>query len=218
MLNRFARCRELGISPLPGSVWTDPREQAGLPPPPIGFKPEFLPGPEALGAQPHSSYNGFQEKPPAALGIAAAPERGSDNSGAPSALPHYHYQGDNQVYPTPNKYETTVSVLPYGTPENTRYQRQNSTPNTKGSKSLPNSPVKRPTSSAAWNRDSTDSVGKIPNNAMGHQSMKRTQSIPETDPNLLDKKSADKKTKYHKGHMYQCVPDDPRRVEKETVL
>ncbi len=196
-------------------MWRDPRDQLGLPPPAIGFKPEYLPGPAP------GSGEGFKNIPPSSLGGGG----GGGGGGGLSAPPHYYpYGGENQIYPTPNKYETKASVLPYGTPESTpRYQKHYNTAtptsNTKGSKSLPNSPVKRPT--ASWTqRDNLDpNTGKYANNFP--QSMKRAQSIPEADPNLLEnsKKSAqDKKTKYHKGHVYQCVPDDPGRVEKETVL
>ena len=173
------------------------------PPPAIGFKPEFLPAPEP-GCEPHSSHNGLK-RTPTKTGVGGAGRQSSFS----------HPQGDNQIYPVPNKYETKASVLPYGTPENSRYRRHyTSPPNRKGSKSLPNSPVKRPLSSS-WTRDSIDPGARLnPDN----QSMKRAQSIPEAEPSMIDRKIGDKKTKYHRGHMYQCVPDDPGRVEKETVL
>ena len=194
--------REHGIPPLSGAVWKDPRDALLGPPPAIGFRPEYLPAPEPRG-EPHSSHNGLKGTP-AKGGL----------FGGPSSSPYP--QGDNQIYPVPNKYETKVSVLPYGTPESSRYQRHyTSAANKKGSKSLPNSPVKRPLSSS-WTRDPFDSGAK--QSQPGNQSMKRAQSIPEADPSMVDRKTGDKKTKYHKGHMYQCVPDDPGRVEKETVL
>ena len=196
--------RDHGIPPVSGGIWKDPRDAPLGPPPAIGFKPEYLPAHEA-GGEPHSSYNGLKGTPG---------KGGGGILGGPSSSPYP--QGDNQIYPVPNKYETKASVLPYGTPENSRYQRHySSTQNKKGSKSLPNSPVKRPLSSS-WTRDPFDSGGRL--NQPGNQSMKRAQSIPEADPSMMDRKTGDKKTKYHKGHMYQCVPDDPGRVEKETVL
>ena len=162
----FSFFRDHGIQPLPGGIWKDPRDALMGPPPAIGLKPEYLPSLEPV-CEPHGSHNGLKGTP------------GKSGAGGPSSLPYP--QGDNQIYPVPNKYETKASVLPYGTPENSRYQRHYTSPaNKKGSKSLPNSPVKRPLSSS-WTRDSIDPRSRL-NHPESQSMMKRAQSIPEADP------------------------------------
>ncbi len=162
-------------------------------PPAIGFKPEFLSPPEVEAQSSHNTYTGSQP--------------------GHSSQPQY----DNQVYPVLNTHETKASVLPYGTPENTRYQTQ-PLPNQRGSKSLPNSPVKKHL--IGQRQESRDPGHTGP---LGYQDhgMEHTYSIPNNDSAAaigLDRKSSDKKTRYHKGNMYMEVADDPAQVEKETVL
>ena len=97
--------------------------------------------------------------------------------------------------------------------ETTRTSRHRPQGNKKGSRSLPSSPVKKQLTSPVWRpeRDDNTKVKDGPN-------MKRTISFPNTrSVSPADRRSADKKTRYHKGAYYEEV-DTMAVAEKETVL
>ena len=89
--------------------------------------------------------------------------------------------------------------------------------NKKGSKSLPNSPIKRHLNANNWPRLDPPEYAEVAKYNNGP--MKRAISFPNTrdDALLPQGKKGDRKTRYHKGNMYVEIEDDVA-VEKETVL